>query len=142
MNNKDNKLIFEAYDGSERAFQRSMGNDIRTRDADDRAERRIQQEQDSEAKTLDNMSQYEIDMMDREDAASMPESHIGYSVEQTCHEIKKNRGVVYAISGGDGTYGVFTNINDALAIEEETRGTVYEVPLNEYLPEGELPVEM
>ena len=53
-----------------------------------------------------------------------------------------NKGVVYTVSGGDGTYGVFTNINDARAIEEETRGTIYEVPLNEYLPEGDLPVEM
>lgn len=48
MNNKDNKLIFEAYDDGERAFQRSMDNDIRTADADDRAERRFEQEMDRE----------------------------------------------------------------------------------------------
>ena len=135
MNNKDNKLIFEAYDDDERAFKRSMDNDIRTADADDRAQSRYEQDIDRE--------------LDAEDAAGMPPSHIGYDAEQTCQEIMKaaskrvgNKGVVYTVSGGDGTYGVFTNINDARAIEEETRGTIYEVPLNEYLPEGDLPVEM
>ena len=48
MNNKDNKLIFEAYDDGERAFQRSMDNDIRTADADERAERRFEQQVDRE----------------------------------------------------------------------------------------------
>lgn len=48
MNNKDNKLIFEAYDEEDRAFQRSMDNDIRTADADERSERRFEQQMDRE----------------------------------------------------------------------------------------------
>lgn len=118
MNNKDNKLIYENYTATS-------------------------------GRGLEDMSDDEIAAQDAQDAARLPESHIGYDAEQTCQEIMKaaskrpgNKGVVYTVSGGDGTYGVFTNINDARAIEEETRGTVYEVPLNEYLPEGDLPVEM
>lgn len=118
MNNKDNKLIYESYNDSNH-------------------KRIVAQEQG-----LEDMSDDEIAAMDAQDAARMPESHVGYDIDQTCEAIKMNRGVVYVISGGDGAYGVFTNVNDARAIEEETRGTIYEVPLNEYLPEGDLPVEM
>lgn len=92
--------------------------------------------------SLDDMSSDEIDIQDREDADSMPTSHVGYSVNETCYELKKNRGIVYAISGGDGTYGVFTNLDDARAIEEQYNGTIYEVPLNQYLDGDDMPVEM
>lgn len=111
--------------------------------------KRPQQQVVTQEQGLEDMSDDEIAAQDAQDAARLPESHIGYDAEQTCREIMKaaskrpgNKGVVYTVSGGDGTYGVFTNINDARAIEEEYRGTVYEVPLNEYLPDGDMPVEM
>lgn len=55
--NKDNKLIYEAYDDDERKARIAMDNDIRTGDADDRAERRFQQDMDREIEADDQAEQ-------------------------------------------------------------------------------------
>lgn len=171
--NKDEKLIWESYSDSHQQDE-SLNND----DNINRLKNIIDQETDQAKKRdlemvlralmtlpgskqqppkqvvtqeqgLEDMSDDEIAAQDAQDAASLPESHIGYDAKQTCQEIMKaaservgNKGVVYTVSGRDGTYGVFTNVNDARAIEEETRGTVYEVPLNQYLSGNDMPVEM
>ena len=54
--NKDNKLIYEAYGDDERKARVAMDNDIRTGDADDRSERRFQQDMDREIEADDQIS--------------------------------------------------------------------------------------
>ena len=70
MNNKDNKLIFEAFsrdskmneDGLSDSEKMAMDNDIRLGDADDRAEDRFQQDVDRETSNVPHLPWADADL--------------------------------------------------------------------------------